>query len=143
MEHADLVLHGGVVSTIDAARPTAQAVAVRNGEIVLVGTDAEVRELVGSNTKEIPLEGRMLLPGFQDAHVHASTGGLERIRCDLSGVHELDAYLDLVRRYAETHPGATWILGGGWAMDVTAPSASGMCPSRRSWDRGSTPATPG
>ena len=118
MEHADFVLHGGVVYTVDAARSTAQAVAVRNGEIVLVGTDAEVRELVGWSTTEIPLEGRMLLPGFQDAHVHASTGGLERIRCDLSGVHELDAYLGLVRRYAETHPDATWILGGGWAMDV-------------------------
>jgi predicted amidohydrolase YtcJ len=118
MEHADLVLHGGVVYTIDADRSTAQAVAVRNGDIVLVGTDAEVRELVGPKTEEIALEGRMLLPGFQDAHIHASTGGLERIRCDLSGVHEADAYLDLVRRYAETHADAPWILGGGWALDV-------------------------
>jgi predicted amidohydrolase YtcJ len=118
MEHADLVLHGGIVYTVDAARSTAQAVAVRNGDIALVGTDDEVRELVGPNTEEIALEGRMLLPGFQDAHVHASTGGLERIRCDLSGAHELDAYLNLVRRYAETHPDAAWILGGGWAIDV-------------------------
>ena len=60
----------------------------------------------------------MLLPGFQDAHIHASAGGLERLRCDLSGVHSLEAYLDLVRRYAEQHPDEPWILGGGWAMDV-------------------------
>jgi predicted amidohydrolase YtcJ len=118
MEHADLVLQGGVVHTIDADRSTAQAVAVRNGDIVLVGTDAEVRELVGPKTEQIALEGRMLLPGFQDAHIHASTGGLERIRCDLSGVHEVDAYLDLVRRYAEAHADTPWILGGGWALDV-------------------------
>jgi predicted amidohydrolase YtcJ len=118
MEHADLVLHGGVVYTIDADRATAQALAVRNGDIVLVGTDAEARELVGPTTEEIALEGRMLLPGFQDAHIHASTGGLERIRCDLSGVHEVDAYLDLVRRYAEANGDAPWILGGGWALDV-------------------------
>ena len=60
----------------------------------------------------------MLLPGFQDAHIHASAGGLERIRCDLSGVHSLEAYLDLVRLYAELRPDEPWILGGGWAIDV-------------------------
>ena len=116
--HADLVLHGGVVYMVDRPRSQAQAVAVRGGEIVLVGTDAEVRELAGPRTQEIALEGRMLLPGFQDAHVHASTGGLERIRCDLSGMHGLKAYLDFIRRYAEQHPDEPWILGGGWAIDV-------------------------
>ena len=60
----------------------------------------------------------MLLPGFQDAHIHASAGGLERLRCDPSGVHSLEAYLDLIRRYAEQRPDEPWILGGGWAMDV-------------------------
>jgi predicted amidohydrolase YtcJ len=116
--HADLLLHGGVVYTVDAARSRAQAVAVRGGEIVRVGTDAEVRELAGPRTQEIALEGRMLLPGFQDAHIHGSAGGLERIRCDLSAVHALEAYLDLIRRYAGRRPEEPWILGGGWAIDV-------------------------
>ena len=111
-------MHGGAVHTVDAARSRAQAVAVRKGEIVRVGTDAEVAELAGPRTQEIALEGRMLLPGFQDAHIHASAGGLERLRCDLSGVHSLEAYLDLIRRYAEQRPDEPWILGGGWAMDV-------------------------
>ena len=111
-------MHGGAVHTVDAARFRAQAVAVRKGEIVRVGTDAEVAELAGPRTQEIALEGRMLLPGFQDAHIHASAGGLERLRCDLSGVHSLEAYLDLIRRYAEQRPDEPWILGGGWAMDV-------------------------
>ena len=115
---ADLVLHGGAVYTVDAVRSRAQAVAVREGVIVGVGTDAEVRELAGPRTQEIALEGRLLLPGFQDAHIHASAGGLERVRCDLSGVHSLEAYLDLIQRYAEQHPDELWILGGGWAMDV-------------------------
>lgn len=117
-DHADLVLHGGTVYTSAGPRPPAQAVAVRDGEIVRVGTDAEVRALVGPRTQEVALDGRMLLPGFQDAHVHASAGGLERMRCDLSGVHGLQGYLDAVRRYAEQHPEEPWILGGGWAMDV-------------------------
>jgi predicted amidohydrolase YtcJ len=116
--HADLLLHSGAVYTVDAARSRAQAVAVRKGEIVRVGTDAEVAELAGPRTKRIALEGRMLLPGFQDAHIHASAGGLERLRCDLSGAYSLEAYLDLVRRYAEQHPNEPWILGGGWAIDV-------------------------
>lgn len=116
--HADLVLHGGAIYTIDAVRSWAQAVAVRDGAIVRVGTDADVRELAGPATQEVALEGRMVVPGFQDAHIHASAGGLERIRCDLSGAHALDAYLDLVRRYAESHPEEPWILGGGWAMYV-------------------------
>ena len=116
--HADLLLHGGAVYTVDAARSRAQAVAIRQGEIVRVGTDAEVRELAGPRTQEIALDGRMLLPGFQDAHIHGSAGGLERIRCDLSGVHALEAYLDLVRRYAGRRPEEPWILGGGWAIDV-------------------------
>ncbi|MFB3739708.1 MAG: amidohydrolase, partial [Candidatus Velamenicoccus archaeovorus] len=117
-EHADLVLHGGAVYTMDAARSWARAIAVRDGRIVRVGTDDEVRELVGPATQEIALEGRMVVPGFQDAHVHASGGGLERIRCDLSEVHALEDYLSAIRRYAEQHPDAPWILGGGWAMDV-------------------------
>jgi predicted amidohydrolase YtcJ len=66
----------------------------------------------------INLAGRMLLPGFQDAHVHAPSAGLDRLRVDLSEAHGLDDYRRLVRSYADAHPEAEWILGGGWAMDV-------------------------
>ncbi len=115
---ADLVLRGGAVYTVDAVRSWAQAVAVRSGKIVAVGTDDEVGALVGPRTEVVDLRGRMVLPGFQDAHVHASAGGLERIRCDLSELHTLDDYLRCIREYAERNPSAEWILGGGWAMDV-------------------------
>ncbi len=117
-QNADLVLTGGAVYTVDAARSWAQAVAVRDGRIAAVGTDAEIADLAGPRTERIDLAGRMLLPAFTDAHVHASAGGLERARCDLSGVHSLEEYLAAVRRYAEANPGTGWITGGGWAMDV-------------------------
>ncbi len=117
-ERADLVLHGGAVYTVDTARRWAESVAVRGGRIVAVGTDAEVREQVGGAKEAIDLAGRMLLPGFQDAHVHAPSAGLDRLRVDLSEVHGLDEYRRLVRSYADAHPEAQWILGGGWAMDV-------------------------
>jgi hypothetical protein len=115
---ADLVLTGGHVYLVDAARSWADAVAVAGGRIVAVGTDAEVSAHIGPHTEVIGLAGRMVLPGFIDSHIHASAGGLERIRCDLSGAHSLDGYLAAVRGYAERNPAATWITGGGWSIDV-------------------------
>jgi len=115
---ADLVFVNGAVYTVDAARRWAQAVAVRDGRIAAVGTDADVEELVGSKTEVIDLGGKMLLPGFQDAHVHPPASGVDMLLCDLHDAVGLDDYRGLIREYAETHPDAEWILGGGWAMDV-------------------------
>jgi predicted amidohydrolase YtcJ len=115
---ADLVLTGGAVYTVDAARTWAQAVAISGGRIAAVGTDAAMRPYVGPRTEVVSLRGRMLLPGFQDAHVHASGGGLERSQCDLTGEHTRAGYLAAIRAYADRNPGAAWIAGGGWGMDV-------------------------
>ncbi len=117
-EAADLILAGGDVYQVDAARSWATAVAVKAGKIAAVGTDAQIRDLAGPRTEVISLRGRMVLPGFIDAHVHASGGGLERTQCDLSGSHDLDGYLAAVRAYAAGHPEAAWITGGGWSLDV-------------------------
>ena len=128
---ADLVLTGGHVYLVDAARSWASAVAVAGGRIVAVGTDAEVSAYIGPHTEVIGLGGRMLVPGFIDSHIHASAGGLRRIRCDLSGAHSLGDYLAAVRSYAERNPAAAWITGGGWSMDVFP----GGVPSREDLDR--------
>jgi predicted amidohydrolase YtcJ len=72
----------------------------------------------------------MLLPGFIDAHAHASAAGLERLRCDLSGAHGLDDYLTILRRYAEARPDAGWITGGGWAMCHGEHARPGRRPDR-------------
>jgi predicted amidohydrolase YtcJ len=116
---------------VDAARSWAGGVAVAGGRIVAVGTDAEVSAHIGPHTEVIGLAGRMVLPGFIDSHIHASAGGLERIRCDLSEAHSLGGFLAAVRGYAERHPAATWITGGGWSMDVFP----GGVPSREDLDR--------
>ena len=115
---ADLVLTGAAVYTVDAARSWAQAVAVAGGRIAAVGSDAGMRPYVGARTEVVNLRGRMVLPGFQDAHVHVSGGGLERNRCDLTGVHTRQDYLAVIRGYADRNPEAEWITGGGWSMDV-------------------------
>jgi predicted amidohydrolase YtcJ len=127
---ADLVLHGGTVFTNDPVRPAAAAVAITRGRIIAVGDDAEIRTFAGPRTQEVPLDGRMVVPGFQDAHIHASAAGLERLRCDVSDLHGLDEYLDAIRSYADAHRDAPWILGSGWAMDVFP----GGVPSRAALD---------
>jgi predicted amidohydrolase YtcJ len=115
---AELVLLGGAVYTVDAARRWAEAVAIRDGRIIAVGADADVRPLIGPGTDVLELGGRMVLPGFQDAHVHPPAGGLELMRCNLSDAHSLEDYARIIREFAATHPDEPWILGGGWSMDV-------------------------
>ena len=116
---ADLAFVGGAVYTVDAVHPWAEAVAVRDGRIEAVGTDRDVREACGPATQIVDLAGRMLLPAFQDAHVHASAGGLDRAtRVDLSESHSLEDYARIVRAYAERAPNAPWILGAGWSLDM-------------------------
>lgn len=117
MTYADLVFHGGAVFTADTVRSRATAVAVTDGRIVAVGGDG-IRGLIGPSTEVVDLTGRMLVPGFQDAHVHPVSGGLELLRCDLGEASTEAEYLETVAAYAASHPDEPWILGGGWAMSA-------------------------
>jgi predicted amidohydrolase YtcJ len=117
MDAADLVFTGGPVHTVDAARSRATAVAVRGDRIVAVGHE-EVRELIGPRTDVVDLAGRLLVPGFQDAHVHPVGGGLELGQCDLSGAVTLEEYRRRIRTYADANPDLPWITGGGWSMET-------------------------
>ncbi|WP_420037017.1 amidohydrolase [Streptomyces sp. cg28] len=114
---ADLVLTGGPVHTGAPARSRATSVAVRGERVVAVGHD-EVRELIGPRTEVVDLAGRLLIPGFQDAHAHPVGGGLEMGQCDLSGATTLAEYRQTIAAYAKANPGAEWITGGGWAMEA-------------------------
>jgi predicted amidohydrolase YtcJ len=113
---ADLALFGGVVRTMDPGQPVAEAVAVSGGNIVAIGSESDVRAVCGPATETVNLRGRLVLPGFQDSHVHPPMGGVEMLRCDLTKGHSRQDYLDIVGEYARAHPGADWITGGGWSM---------------------------
>jgi predicted amidohydrolase YtcJ len=116
--NATFALVNGAVYTVDPRRPRARAVAVEDGKIAAVGTDDEVRELITNGTEVIDLNGRMVLPGFQDAHVHPPSSGLEMLRCNLSDAYSIPEYERIIATYAAEHPEVEWILGGGWYMDV-------------------------
>lgn len=129
MPKADLVLTGGPVLTLDPARTRATSVAVTGERITAVGHD-EVRELIGPGTEVVDLRGKLLLPGFQDAHVHAVYGGSELAECDLTGTVGVAEYLERVGAYARAHPDHEWITGGGWSLE----SFAGGLPTRQLLD---------
>jgi len=116
-DQADLLILGAPVWTADPARPWADAVAVRAGRVAAVGPETALADLRGPSTRVLRLDGGLVLPGFQDAHVHTAAGGLELARCDLHEV-EPGEYAATVARYAAGHPDAAWVLGGGWVMDA-------------------------
>jgi len=128
---ADVVFTGGAVYTVDTVHPWAQAVAVKDERIVAVGTDGSVADLVGPKTEVHDLDGRMLLPGFQDAHVHPPSGGLEMLECNLNEAYAREGYERIVADYAREHPDVEWIRGGGWSMD----SFPGGTPTKDVLDR--------
>ena len=113
---ADLVLKGGAVYTVDAARTWAEAVAISDGKIVCVGVNADAEKFVGPNTKVVQLEGKMVLPGFQDSHVHPAWGGIELPRCWLNDSYTPKEIYATIAKYAESHPHEKWILGAGWPL---------------------------
>ncbi|WP_447587628.1 amidohydrolase [Microbacterium lacticum] len=117
MTYADLVFTGGPVFTASTVRERAGSVAVKDGRILAV-SPGDLTDLVGPSTEVVDLQGRMLVPGFQDAHVHPVWGGLDMLRCDLAEYATADEYLDAIARYVDAHPDDEWILGGGWQMSA-------------------------
>lgn len=124
---ADIVLTNGRIYTVDASRSWAEAVAITDGRIAFVGSNSGADELIGSNTNVVDLNGRMMLPAFQDSHVHPISGGIEASACDLNGLNDLASYRSVIGEYAAANPDVEWITGGGWAMSVFGP---GGAPSR-------------
>ncbi|MFD5073939.1 amidohydrolase [Streptomyces sp. NPDC058371] len=121
---ADLLFTGGPVFLSEGAQGpggpdgrTATAVAVTGDRITAVG-HSEVHDLIGPRTEVVDLAGRLLLPGFQDAHVHPVPAGLELSQCDLTGAKTAEETLAAVRVYARAHPEREWITGGGWSMEA-------------------------
>lgn len=121
---ADIVLQNGSVYTVDATRSWAEAVAISNGRIVYVGSDEDSQAHVGPSTQVVDLDGRMLLPGFQDIHIHPIGGGIEAASCDLNGLATVDEYLEVIETYARENPDKDWITGGGWLMSAFGPGAN-------------------
>jgi predicted amidohydrolase YtcJ len=110
----DLVLTRGAVFTMDARRSRHEAVAVRGGRIVALGSGAEAAEWAGPRTRTVDLGGRLVLPGFADAHMHPAFSVGELFEVSLAGCRSVDQCLDLVARFAVEHPELPFVRGNGW-----------------------------
>jgi predicted amidohydrolase YtcJ len=110
----DIILTNGTVATQDDKRPEAQAVALNRGWISAVGEDKELRHLAGSNTEIIDLEGRLLVPGFIDTHIHFHEWALKRQGVRLDDVTCLEELEARVRQATQRGPAGQWIMGQGW-----------------------------
>lgn len=127
--HADIVFENGWLYTGTEAAPRRGSLAVAAGRIL--STDAEtVARLAETAAERVDLDGRLLIPGFQDAHVHPVMAGMELLSCDLSACETAEETLAAIATYAEAHPELDWILGAGWSMDAFP----GGTPTRRALD---------
>ena len=111
---ADVVLRHGAVYTLDAQRSWGQAVAIRMGRVLYVGSDAGAEKLVGPRTEVIELGGKTVLPSFRDSHVHPISTWNLLSRCDLTGLSTTAAILQKVRTCRVLEGGGPWLIGRGW-----------------------------
>jgi len=119
---ADSVLLHGRIYTLDTNHPWAEALAIRDGKILAVGSDREIGRLRGTSTQVIDAKGRLVLPGFTDCHTHFMEGSLLLQQIFLNGVKSIPEIQSRVKAYAGAHPNEPWLLGRGWNYPVFAPT---------------------
>jgi predicted amidohydrolase YtcJ len=111
---ADLLLKNGTVYTVDSKRPWAEAIAVASDRILFVGSNDKAASTVGPGTVIIDLQGKMVLPGFVDAHAHPSHAMDYVGNISLYNLDSVEAYRQTIARYIESHSDAEVLRGGGW-----------------------------
>lgn len=111
---ADLVIMGGKVATVDNDFSIAEAVAVQNNKIILVGANQDVKKYISDKTKVIELNGELVLPGLIDSHGHLTGYGKALEHIDLVGTNSFQDVLDLVKERVKTAEQGEWIRGRGW-----------------------------
>ena len=110
----DLIIVNAAVHTMDDARQVAEAVAVLGNRIAAVGSTAEIRALAGVETSVIDAGGKLVLPGFNDSHVHFLMGGFSLANVDLRDASSTEEMARRLKAYASKLPKGQWILGGDW-----------------------------
>lgn len=123
-EPATIVLLNGTIATVDEARPTAQALAVRGDTIVAVGSNDEIKALAGPQTETIDLQGQFAMPGFIEGHGHFTGTGQAATQLKLAEAKTWDEIVAMVAAAAQKAQPGEWILGRGWHQEKwdTAPS---------------------
>lgn len=110
----DTILIAGKIYTVDERRPWAEAVAIRDGKFAVVGSEAKVMDLAGPNTRTVNLEGRLVLPGLCDAHIHFYDWSMARRQVPIAGCHSLQDLQTRVAHWCAEAGASDWAIGRGW-----------------------------
>ena len=111
---ADLVLINGEIFTVNKVNPWAEACAIKDGKFLDVGSNERIKKYIGENTEIIDLKGRLVLPGFNDAHVHFSEGGFYLLGIDLRDAKDEREFAERIKKEVQRLKKGEWILGGNW-----------------------------
>ncbi|MCW4047436.1 MAG: amidohydrolase [Candidatus Bathyarchaeota archaeon] len=114
---ADLALVNGKVRTMNPAQPTAEAIAVGKDRILKVGTNDEINQWIGKNTKIINLNGKTVVPGFIDTHIHVADFGRFLMWLDLKHVKSIKELQSSLKERVQKTSSGKWIIGRGWNQD--------------------------
>jgi predicted amidohydrolase YtcJ len=120
---ADLIVAGGPIWTGDAGRPLAESVAILGERIVAVGLDRDVEVWRGPSTRVIQARGRLVLPGFNDAHVHFVSGGLQLESVGLKDAASREEFAQRIAAHARSLPAGEWVTGGDWDEQAWRPAS--------------------
>ncbi|XP_022883530.1 uncharacterized protein LOC111400348 [Olea europaea var. sylvestris] len=115
---ADLLVTNGTIYTSNVNLPFADSMAVRNGRILRIGNYSSMQDLAGFATKTLNLEGKVVVPGFIDSHVHLIFGGLQMAQVQLRGVDRREHFVNKVKEALSNMRQGSWLLGGGWNNDL-------------------------
>lgn len=110
----DIIIVNAVVRTMDPTRPAAEAIAIHGNRIAGVGSNKEITSLAGPKTRVIDAKKRLVLPGFNDSHVHFLSGGFQLSSVDLRDAGTREEFAERIRRFASNLPSGRWITGGDW-----------------------------
>ncbi len=129
---ATMILRNGRVFTVNAKQPWAEAIAVKDDRIVRVGSNEEVTKLSDDDTVVIDAEGRLVLPGFIDSHIHTSMA-YQEFWAKLEDAGSMEAIASIIREYADAHPGDEMVCGNGWGYDAVM--SDGRFPNKEDLDQ--------
>ncbi|XP_030488961.2 protein LONG AFTER FAR-RED 3 [Cannabis sativa] len=115
---ADFILTNALIFTSDDTIPFADSMAIRRGTLLRVGNYSSLKAVVGSGTKELNLNGKIVVPGFIDSHVHLISGGLQLMQLQFRGVNKKDEFVRRIAESVQNRKPGSWILGGGWNNDL-------------------------
>ena len=120
-QDAELLMLNGKVYTVNHEQSWAEAIAITDGRIIWVGNSEDANQWQGEGTRTIDLGGKMVLPGFQDIHIHPVHSGVSYQQCALFDTEGVELLQQRIKQCAESEPGE-WIRGGGWLVTNFAPS---------------------